>query len=58
MSIEVEVMNDAGDTHFASRTAPSLDQAVGEAVQEVRALTGDHSYVMNDGGVAMMPGGD
>lgn len=41
-------MNDAGDIHCAFGTAPSVDQAVRDAVQEVRDLTGDDSYVMNE----------
>lgn len=48
VSVEVEAMNDAGDIHYAFGTAPSVDQAVREAVQEVRDLTGDDSYVMNE----------
>jgi len=46
--VEVEAMNDAGDIHYAFGTAPSVDQAVREAVQEIRDLTGDESYVMNE----------
>jgi len=48
VSVEVEAMNDAGDIHYAFGTAPSVDQAVRDAVQEVRDLTGDDSYVMNE----------
>jgi division protein CdvB (Snf7/Vps24/ESCRT-III family) len=48
VSVEVEVMNDAGDVHYAFGTAPSVDQAVRDAVQEVIDLTGDDSYVMNE----------
>jgi hypothetical protein len=48
VSVEVEAMNDAGDIHYAFGTAPSIDQAVRDAVQEVRDLTGDDSYVMNE----------
>jgi hypothetical protein len=48
VSVEVEAMNGAGDIHYAFGTAPSLDQAVREAVQEVIDLTGDDSYVMNE----------
>jgi hypothetical protein len=48
VSVEVEAMNDAGDIHHAFGTAPSVDQAVREAVQEVRDLTRDDSYVMNE----------
>ena len=47
VSVEVEAMNDAGDIHYAFGTAPSVDQAVREAVQEVIDLTGDDSYTMN-----------
>ena len=48
VSVEVEAMNDAGDIHYAFGTAPSVDQAVRDAVQEVRDLTSDDSYVMNE----------
>jgi hypothetical protein len=48
VSVEVETMNDAGDIHYAFGTAPGVDQAVRDAVQEVRDLTGDDSYVMNE----------
>ena len=48
VSVEVEAMNSDGDIHYAFGTAPSVDQAVREAVQEVRDLTGDDSYVMNE----------
>lgn len=48
VSVEVEAMNDAGDIHYAFGTAPSVDQAVQDAVQEVRDLTRDDSYVMNE----------
>jgi hypothetical protein len=48
VSVEVEAMNDAGDIHYAFGTAPSVDQAARDAVQEVRDLTGDDSYVMNE----------
>jgi hypothetical protein len=48
VSVEVEAMNDAGDIHYAFGTAPSVDQAVRDAVQEVRDLTRDDSYVMNE----------
>jgi len=48
VSVEVEAMNDAGDIHYAFGTAPSVNQAVRDAVQEVRDLTGDDSYVMNE----------
>jgi hypothetical protein len=48
VSVEVEAMNDAGDIHYAFGTAPSVDQAVRDAVREVRDLTGDDSYVMNE----------
>lgn len=48
VSVEVEAMNDAGDIDYAFGTAPSVDQAVRDAVQEVRDLTGDDSYVMNE----------
>jgi hypothetical protein len=48
VSVEVEAMNDAGDIHYAFGTAPSVDQAVHEAIQEVRDLTGDDSYVKNE----------
>lgn len=48
VSFEVEAMNDAGDIHYAFGTAPRVDQAVRDAVQEVRDLTGDDSYVMNE----------
>lgn len=34
--------------HYAFGTAPSVDQAVRDAVQEVRDLTGDDSYLMNE----------
>ncbi len=48
VSVEAEAMNDDGDIHYAFGTAPGIDQAVREAVQEVRDLTGDDSYVMNE----------
>jgi division protein CdvB (Snf7/Vps24/ESCRT-III family) len=48
VSVEVEVMNDDGDIHYAFGTAPSVDEAVRDAVQEVRDLTGDDTYVMNE----------
>lgn len=48
VSVEVEAMNDAGDVHYAFGTAPTVDQAIREAVQEVIDLTGDDSYVMNE----------
>lgn len=48
VSVEVEVMNDDGDVHYAFGTAPSVAQAVQDAVQEVIDLTGDDSYVMNE----------
>lgn len=48
VSVEVEAMNDAGDIHYAFGTAPGADQAVREAVQEIRDLTRDDSYVMNE----------
>lgn len=36
VSVEVEALNDSGDIHYALGTAPSVDQAVREAVQEIR----------------------
>lgn len=48
VSVEVEAMNNAGDIHYAFGTAPSVDQAVRDAVQEIRDLTRDDSYVMNE----------
>lgn len=48
VSVEVEAMNDAGDIYYAFGTAPSVDQAVRDAVQEVRDLTAADSYVMNE----------
>lgn len=48
VSVEVEAINDAGDVHYAFGTAPRVDQAVRDAVQEIRDLTGDDSYVMNE----------
>lgn len=41
-------MNDAGDIHYAFGTARSVDQAVRDAVQEVRNLTGDNSCVIDE----------
>lgn len=48
LSVEVEAMNDAGETQHAFGRAQTVDQAVREAVQEVVDLTGDDSYVMNE----------
>lgn len=48
VSVEVEVMNDEGDIHYAFGTAPTVDQAVRDAVREIVELTGDDSYVMNE----------
>jgi hypothetical protein len=48
VSVEVEVINDEGDIHYAFGTAPTVDQAVRDAVNEVVELTGDDSYVMNE----------
>ena len=48
VSVEVEVMNDDGDIHYAFGTAPTVDHAVRDAVREIVELTGDDSYVMNE----------
>ena len=48
VSVEVEVMNDAGDIHYVFGAAASVDQAVRKAVQKVIDLTADDSYVMNE----------
>lgn len=48
VSVEVEAMRRERYPLRAFGTAPSVDQVVHDAVQEVRDLTGDDSYVMNE----------